>query len=528
MRTLHPLRNLLHMRPGRVRLSTLLLALLLLAGLGLRLIDLTDQPLDFHADRQLRGALIARGMLYQMQPSANAPLGFLGAGTWKGAQPLEPDPGKRQTAINLWHSLETFEPPIFERTVALTYLLLGAEVLWLARLYAILFWLLGGLALAALARRLASDSGAVLALAAYLFLPLGVQISRSFQPEALMVCLVLWAGYAAHRWMESHTWRWSLLTGVFAGLAVLIKAPAAFVIAPLLFFGVLSTWGLRGALRRPQVWVTAALTLAIGTPYYLQQMVGQSGGYLSFWSASFRYMIYQPWFYVRWLAFVNGNVMRYLMFFASLAGFALFEGRSKAIPAGLWAGYGFFGLTVPYLISTHDYYSALLIPAAALSLAPLAQPIHQAAARQPKFWRAVFYLVLIGTITSSAWNVRSDMLAKDFRSEGLGWQAIGRQLPTDGRIIGLTHEYGYRLRYYGWTYVSLWPTTIDQAMTEARGGNEAAFAEEFARRTDGYSYFLVTLFGDLNAQPQLKQMLYDHYPLLVDGPDYLLFDLRQQ
>ena len=38
--------------------------LILAAGLALRLFDLTDQPLDFHPTRQLRSAIIERGMYY--------------------------------------------------------------------------------------------------------------------------------------------------------------------------------------------------------------------------------------------------------------------------------------------------------------------------------------------------------------------------------------------------------------------------------------------------------------------------------
>ena len=52
MTSLHRLRSLLHTHPWRQRLSLLLVVLVFLAGLGLRLIDLTDQPLEFHPDRQ--------------------------------------------------------------------------------------------------------------------------------------------------------------------------------------------------------------------------------------------------------------------------------------------------------------------------------------------------------------------------------------------------------------------------------------------------------------------------------------------
>ncbi len=40
--------------------------MLLLLGLGIRLLDLTDPPLDIHPTRQLHSALMARGMYYRV------------------------------------------------------------------------------------------------------------------------------------------------------------------------------------------------------------------------------------------------------------------------------------------------------------------------------------------------------------------------------------------------------------------------------------------------------------------------------
>ena len=53
------------------RWERLTLSLLLLLGLGIRLYDLTDAPLDFHPTRQLRGALIAPGIYYRWLPHAD-------------------------------------------------------------------------------------------------------------------------------------------------------------------------------------------------------------------------------------------------------------------------------------------------------------------------------------------------------------------------------------------------------------------------------------------------------------------------
>jgi hypothetical protein len=50
-------------------------ALILLCALGLaiRLYDLSDPPLDFHATRQFRAALIARGLYYGALDDAPEP-----------------------------------------------------------------------------------------------------------------------------------------------------------------------------------------------------------------------------------------------------------------------------------------------------------------------------------------------------------------------------------------------------------------------------------------------------------------------
>ena len=46
--------------------------MLILFGLGfaIRMVDLTDPPLDFHPTRQLRSAIIARSMYYRSLPEA--------------------------------------------------------------------------------------------------------------------------------------------------------------------------------------------------------------------------------------------------------------------------------------------------------------------------------------------------------------------------------------------------------------------------------------------------------------------------
>ena len=87
--------------------------------------------------------------------------------------------------------------------------------------------------------------------------------------------------------------------------------------------------------------------------------------------------------------------------------------------------------------------------------------------------------------------------------------------------------YGWRLQYWGYTPVSLWPYQADYALLLAHGGNLSSDLQpEFEERTSGFDYFLVTDFGELNAQPKLKAILENDYPIIQEGDGYVLYDLR--
>ena len=107
---------------------------------------------------------------------------------------------------------------------------------------------------------------------------------------------------------------------------------------------------------------------------------------------------------------------------------------------------------------------------------------------------------------------------------------MGEELPQDGQIIALTHDYGYRISYYGWRQVQIWPTTDELDMLSQREnsntGGDDEFEQQFHTKVQGMDYFLITRFDQLEAQPLLNKYLYEHYPLAAQGDGYLLFDLR--
>jgi 4-amino-4-deoxy-L-arabinose transferase-like glycosyltransferase len=476
---------------------------LLIVGLGVRLSDLTDEPLDFHPTRQLRGAIIARGIYYGMLPNA--------------------DPQLRKMAVNFANSTGQYEPPILETLVAFTYRIIGGEHLWVAHIYSSIFWIIGGMALFVLAKRMFTPSAALVSLGYYLLLPFSAQASRSFQPDPSMVMWLILTVYALFRWSQDQTWKWTILAGLFGGMAIITKAVSVYIVAAAALATVLSTLGFRQSLRRIQVWVMAALMVAPSAIYYLVQHQGRASEYFANWTLALSHLIIEPAFYMRWFNLIQ-SLMGFTILLLAGLGVLISKARDKTLLFGLWIGYFIYGLTVPYQMYTHTYYHLQLVPILSLSIAPVAQVIIEKLKDQRKVWQVIFAGIAILAVVFPAWVSITTFTSEDHRNEPAYWQKIGSLLPTDGKILALTQDYGYRLLYYGWRKVTLWQTSGEQGLADLRG-KEKDFEASFTNKIEGKDYFVITAFNQLNSQPKLKEFLSTNYPILADGNGYLIYDL---
>lgn len=511
-----------------LRIGTLVV--LLTAGLGIRLFDLTDLPLDFHPTRQLLSAIKARGMYYQ--DLAGAP------------------ERQRDFAIREWSFRAHVEPEAFERLVALTYRATGEHV-WVARIYSSVFWTLGAFFLFSLARRLVSVDGALVTTAVYLLLPYGVTASRSFQPDPLMVALVIVFWWALVRWADSawsSDWAadaepgarpaggnppagslfFAILAAVAGGVAIFIKFVAVFFIIPV---GVATLAGrepIRRLVRRPQLWLMlilgalpAALYVAYGILY--AGFLGQQ-----FEGRFFPALFASPSYYAGWINVLN-LVAGPSAVFLGLLGVLVSPNRLAArLLVSLWFGYLLYGLYFNYHISTHDYYSLILVPIVSLSLAPVgagllsllpprdSRPGPHAAALAAMGIGLV--LVLVG--------LRQHLSRVDFRPDADMWQEIGATLGPDARVLALTQDYGMRLIYWGWVAPTPWPSESDLRYHALRGASRQ-FEREFERLSRNRDYFLVTDFDELARQPDLAARLRE-FNVVVKRPRYEILDLALQ
>lgn len=493
---------------GYCYLLPITLIVMFLLGLGVRLYDLTDPPLDFHPTRQLRSLLLARGLYYKWDPNPELP-------DWQVAQ-----------AISQWDNAEIIEPPIFEILTAITYRLIGSEVFWAARIWASVFWLIGGLALYFLARDMTSVDGAIIALGFYLFLPFAVVASRSFQPDPLMVMWIIISWWTFYRWEQSPTWKRAILAGIAAGMALLTKNVAVFFLLPSYVAALLVGRGLKKTLRDPQAWVVAglaALPMIIYTLYGLWVLkLGQQ-----FEGRFFPELLKDPAHYIKWLNEVL-KIMSFPTLLAALVGMFIFEKPvQRAFGIALWVGYGIYGLLFPYHFLTHSYYHLPLIPVVALSLAAVSAPVFA--------WTANLKLnagltgLLLGVLAFGLayqlWNTRIEMF-EDYRHEPAYWQAVGDVVGHKTKVVALSQDYSNRIAYYGWVDALNWPGVGHFNYRELRGGKPVEFDEWFAEYSAGMDYFLVTRIKELDRQPELKDALYNGYTIYAEGDGYIVFDLK--
>lgn len=484
------------------RITVLLLVIL---ALVIRFYDLDDLPLDFHSTRQMHSALMARGMYYQTRTDI-------------------PD-WQKTASLQQWKAEGLIEPPIMESLTALGYQMVGRDDLRIPRVLSILFWMLGALPLYRLARGLISHNGAVFALAFYLILPYGAEASRAFQPDPLMVSCILWAVWAAWRWSSEPGWKWALVAGLLAGLAVLVKSVAAFFVAGAWAGLLLSTWGIKRILKSIPFYVAvilAALPFA-GFTYYGLKISGEMAGQFSL--RFFPNLWIDPVWYLRWNGEIS-SVVGFEWFLASLAGVFLMQKPSgRWMMFGLFAGYVAFSFTLPYHAMTHDYYQEPLIPVVSLGAGAMIAAVISKLDGPRWLYSFAILGLLVFWVGIKAWDVRVTLKRNDYRGEPKLWQELGDKLGHDSHVLAITQDYGYRLEYWGWLTPQNWMNSGDFMVREL-AGQQFDRAKLFQEQVEGKDYFLVTSFAEYDSQAEFKQMMDSTFPVLEHTDDYLIYDLK--
>lgn len=492
---------------------TIALLVIFILGIGIRLYDLTDLPLDFHSTRQLLSAIKARGMYYATRTDVATEY--------------------KSFAVQQWQFRASVEPEFFERVVAFTYQFTGEQV-WIARIYSSLFWMIGAIFLFLLAHKLTNIDGAIASTAIYVFLPYAIIASRSFQPDPLMTMLIIIFLWAVYEWAlpspngrgagVREKYQYAIMAGLFGGFAIFIKFVAAFFVISAGLGALTNYKSIKEAIKNPQVYVMAILGIIPGAAYLIYGIFFTD--YLSdqFGGRFIPTLFLSPSYYVGWLNMLNLVIGGFVLMMG-LLGLFFYDEKKRRFMLSLWFGYLTFGFYFNFHISTHDYYSLPLIPIVALSIAPLASFLFTKLNEitNTKFLRLYSFFFLLFGLIASVWNVRNTLNATDYRPQEKMWQEIAQI--TDGyNVAGLTQDYGSRMAYFGWRSITSMPSYGDILYSTERG-SQADFEERFNEIISKKDLFVVTDFNDLNRQPYLKEKL-AQYPIFAESDGYVIYDLR--
>lgn len=483
---------------------------LLLIGFWVRLPHLNQPPIDFHATRQYRSLIIARGQYLESQPSI-------------------PEWRKDVARFNAQRE-GTLEPPIMEHVVAFAYRLAGGEYLWIPKFLSTMLWLTGGLFLFWIAERIHSRDGALFSLAFYLLNPFAITASRSFQPDPLMISLMLASIWAILRYHDQASYSRLILAAVISACAIFVKPVCLFVILGAFTALVIQRHGLHKLATAEMVFFLGISFLPLILFYVFGIFIT---GFLRTQAESsfLPQLLLNAFFWKNWLTNI-GVVIGFPFFIGALAGLLLMRsGTPWALMLGIWIGYAVFNLVFSYHVATHDYYQLQLIPIVALSLGSVANLIWDRLQQpsQPRLWRLAAWMLPLFAVLINAGLALSRPADPTLEKKIQIYEAIGMEVDHSTKTVFLSSDYGLPLQYHGELAGSPWPILSDLEWEELAHIRVLSAEERFDRwyRQDTPEYFIVLDLGEFEGQGDLKDFLFRSFPIIDTNKDYIIFDLRR-
>jgi 4-amino-4-deoxy-L-arabinose transferase-like glycosyltransferase len=477
----------------------------------LRLYEIAAPALDFQPTRQYRSALIARAFYLEG---------------------LEDAPQWEKLVARANAEMEgVLEPPILEYVAASLYHLAGGEHLWIPRVLSSIFWLTGGMCVYLIGIRIASKDAGLISLAFYLFLPFAVAASRSFQPDPLMIMLLLFTILAILRYHDSTSWRTLIVTGIVSGLAVFVKPVCLFPILASFLALAINRQGAKGLIS-PQTSLFVLLSFLAASLFYFNGIFITGSLRAQAQSSFLPKMILEPYFWKFWLKHIYA-VTGFIPFIGGLVGvFLLRQGWQRALLAGLWLGYFAFGLSFTYHIHTHNYYQLQLVPIVALSVGPVCSSIltlliEANRHRHLYFQAGAYCLLFLSVILSAGLYIRSREELPEFDSQVRLAREIGEIIAHSKATVFLDFN-GQALRYYGGFSGAYWPDQGEQRAAQLWGEPDLTVLQRFEAmsRNKAPEYFIVTNLVELEAQGELNEYLRENFVVLAENAQYVIFDLR--
>lgn len=508
----------------------------------IRLHHINKPPLDFQPIRQYQLAHVTRG--YYFETLKDIP-------EWR-----------REIAIlNKERMGFKLEPRILDHMVVFIYRIVGGEHLWIPRVMSSIFWMIGGLFLYLIATKILPPQAALFSTIFYLFQPYGISASRSFQPDPLMVMLMILSIFVIVKYHEKPSLSRLIIAIIISSVAIFIKPYCIFMIYGSFISIAIYKYGVKNLFTNLAHLTFIFLTPLPGALYYLSG-VFTPGSFLSEHAeASFiPSLLLKPFFWKNWFAMLL-RVTGLIGFVGALAGLFIIQDRfQKFFLRGLWISYIIYGLLFTFHIHTHDYYQLPFLPVIALSVGiPGVSLIKKVFSS--KRGVIIFAIFLIMVLYGIKINIHKSQeknydgyfkifnyivgtnpqfykfLTEEYEKEVKIAKEIGEIVDHSANTLFLTSDYGRSLTYHAEISGFPWPTRKSLSERRLRGikipRKEELFNNSYftIRTHDRFikykpDFFIITDFEEFKNQRDLKEILTLNFPILIESEDYIIFDTR--
>jgi hypothetical protein len=458
-------------------------------------------------EREYSSAIFARAFYYERNPSI--------------------EPWRQENARLTMNQLTQLEPPVTEYIVSWIYQILGSEKIWYSRFLTSFFWLIGGYFYYRSVRILISDQAANFAVVYYLFVPWGVMISRSFQPDSLMMMMFLISLYSILLYFKHPSWRRLILSAAITGVTLLFRPLVLFIL-----FGAFIALSIHQkklkAILEPKNIVFCILSLLFPLIFY------GNGIYIAGFLSNQADLSFRPWLLTRgefWLGWLKTgtSVAVPSIVIGALMGFFLLRNKfSQALIIGMALGYFVFGLFFTFHVHTHPYYHIQLFPLIGISASPFLVNIAITLKNvlRNKWWILASAIVLFGIFTSYS-EVRSSLYNKNFEDPYLA-REIGQVVNHSASTVMIAYHYGVPLMYYGEFSGVPWPVRIDDPFYRKPDAKELSVRERLESLGFQPEYFVITNFSLFNRKHQdLQTYLETKCSIHAQTDKYLIYGTCQ-
>ncbi len=401
---------------------------------------------------------------------------------------------QRDIAVIAKDQQPVLEPPVLDYLVSLVYRVMGREEIFFARYLTNAFWLIGGIFMFLIVRRLLSVDEAVVATTYYLFVPMGVIISRSFQPDSLMMMLFLISLYLLVSYFETPSTKHLLAAAILTGITLLLR--------PLVIFAIFCAF-LALSIHRSQSWkkiidlplvIFGGVSLLPSVIYY---------GYGILFSGFMRWKIstsFMPHLLVKrdfWLGWFDSvtDVAEFTPLFLAIIGFFLLQNRRvQYLIVGLAIAFLVFSVAFTYHIHTHPYYHIQIFLIIGLCIAPVVVNIVKFLQQTSgRLWWLPISAMLLLSFYFGFREVRNSLYQTRMEDPTIAWE-IGEAIQHSPKTVYIAYYYGLPLEYYGEFAGAPWPVRIEDPFYRRPDARELSVEERLAGLGFVPEYFVITNF----------------------------------